>query len=112
MIPPTCHVIRGGTIKPMPARDLVLGDIVLLRTGDKTPADMVLIAATNLKVDNSSLTGESEPQERGPMPDGGKGRAVEAANLVFNSTMVVSGEGFGGASCTPLCCLSFRTDEH
>ena len=50
--------------------------------GDKTPADLVIFAATDLKVDNSSLTGESEPQERFPMPNGSKHRAVEAENLV------------------------------
>lgn len=50
--------------------------------GDKTPADIVLFNATDLKVDNSSLTGESEPQERHPLPDGSVHRAVEAENLV------------------------------
>ena len=50
--------------------------------GDKTPADLLIFSSTDLKVDNSSLTGESEPQERQPMPDGSKHRAVEAENLV------------------------------
>lgn len=50
--------------------------------GDKTPADLILFAATDLKVDNSSLTGESEPQERQPLPDGSKHRVVEAENIV------------------------------
>lgn len=50
--------------------------------GDKTPADLVLFAATDLKVDNSSLTGESEPQERQGVPGGCNARAVEAENLV------------------------------
>jgi magnesium-transporting ATPase (P-type) len=50
--------------------------------GDKTPADLVLFGATDLKVDNSSLTGESEPQERQPLPLGSKSRPVEAENLV------------------------------
>ena len=50
--------------------------------GDKTPADLILFAATDLKVDNSSLTGESEPQERFQMPNGSPNRAVEAENLV------------------------------
>jgi P-type E1-E2 ATPase len=96
MIPPTCHVVRSGTLAQVPAQTLVVGDVVLIRMGDKTPADMVIIAATDLKVDNSSLTGESEPQERMPKMNGEKGSAVEAANIVFNSTMVVSGEGWGG----------------
>lgn len=107
MIPPTCTVLRSSLLAQIPASALVTGDVVLLRTGDKTPADMVLVAGVDLKVDNSSLTGESEPQERyavveGAGAGGGRGRgrgvrAVEAVNLVFNSTMVVSGEGWGGA---------------
>ncbi|EJD46213.1 P-type cation-transporting ATPase [Auricularia subglabra TFB-10046 SS5] len=92
MIPPSCHVMRDDVLATIPAADLVKGDLVLLRMGDKTPADMVLISATDLKVDNSS---ESEPQERHPQPSGSKARAVEAENLVFNSTLVVSGEGYG-----------------
>jgi sodium/potassium-transporting ATPase subunit alpha len=82
MIPPACRVVRSGTLQTVPAADLVRGDVVLVRMGDKTPADMVIYAATDLKVDNSSLTGESEPVERGPLPEGSKARAVEAENLV------------------------------
>ena len=50
--------------------------------GDKTPADLLIFAGTDLKVDNSSLTGESEPQERCGLPEGAKTRPVEAENLV------------------------------
>jgi sodium/potassium-transporting ATPase subunit alpha len=82
MIPPACRVVRGGKLQTVPAAGLVKGDLVLVRMGDKTPADLVLFAATDLKVDNSSLTGESEPQERIALPDGSKHRAVEAENLV------------------------------
>jgi sodium/potassium-transporting ATPase subunit alpha len=92
LIPPTCHVVRDGSINTMPAENLVKGDIVLLRMGDKTPADVVLFSASDLKVDNSSLTGESEPQERGPVPSGASCRPVEAENLVkhfLNSIFVL-----------------------
>ncbi|KAI0081422.1 aminophospholipid-transporting P-type ATPase [Panus rudis PR-1116 ss-1] len=95
MIPPSCRVVRDGTLMSIPAADLVKGDIVLIRSGDKTPADLILFAANDLKVDNSSLTGESEPQERFPRPNGANVRPVEADNLVFNSTLVVNGEGWG-----------------
>ena len=64
--------------------------------GDKTPADLIIFSANDLKVDNSSLTGESEPQERRALVNGATVRPVEAENLVFNSTLVVSGEGWGG----------------
>lgn len=112
MIPPHCQVVRTGTITQVPAQTLVKGDIVLIRMGDKTPADMIIFAATDLKVDNSSLTGESEPQER--MPDlkgGSKVSAVEAKNIVFNSTMVVSGEGWGGA-CDVVPQHSIYANQH
>ncbi|PPQ63350.1 hypothetical protein CVT24_006723 [Panaeolus cyanescens] len=103
MIPPSCRVIRDGTISTIPAADLVKGDIVLLRSGDKTPADLVLFSSTDLKVDNSSLTGESEPQERFAAPHGSKLRAVEAENLAFNSTLIVNGEAWG---------IVVRTGDH
>jgi len=103
MIPPACRVIRGGTLTTVPAAELVKGDIVFIRMGDKTPADLVLFNATDLKIDNSSLTGESEPQERIALPDGSRNRPVEAENLVFNSTLVVSGEAYG---------LVVRTGDH
>ncbi|KAI0713643.1 aminophospholipid-transporting P-type ATPase [Earliella scabrosa] len=95
MIPPSCRVVRDGTLITVPAADLVKGDIVLVRSGDKTPADLILFAASDLKVDNSSLTGESEPQERIARPDGVQHRPVEAENLLFNSTLIVNGEGWG-----------------
>lgn len=95
MIPPSCRALRDGDLVSIPAQELVKGDIVLLRVGDKTPADLILFAATDLKVDNSSLTGESEPQERIALPEGSKSRPVEAENLVFNSTLVVNGEAWG-----------------
>ncbi|KAF8528202.1 aminophospholipid-transporting P-type ATPase [Hysterangium stoloniferum] len=103
MIPPACRVIRGGTLTSIPAAELVKGDVVFIRMGDKTPADLVLFDATDLKVDNSSLTGESEPQERHALPDGSTQRPVEAENLLFNSTLVVSGEGYG---------IVVRTGDH
>ncbi|KAF9265867.1 aminophospholipid-transporting P-type ATPase [Marasmius fiardii PR-910] len=103
MIPPTCRVVRDGTLRSLPASNLVKGDIVLIRVGDKTPADLVVFGATDLKVDNSSLTGESEPQERRPLVAGSKARPVEAENLVFNSTLVVNGEAWG---------IVVRTGDH
>ncbi|KAH9977106.1 aminophospholipid-transporting P-type ATPase [Lactifluus volemus] len=95
MIPPSCRVLRDSTLSSIPAACLVKGDVVLLCTGDKTPADLLIFASTDLKVDNSSLTGESEPQERGANHKGFNGRPVEADNLAFNSTLVVNGEAWG-----------------
>ncbi|VDC02481.1 unnamed protein product [Peniophora sp. CBMAI 1063] len=103
LIPPSARVVRDGTLTSVPAANLVKGDVVLLRVGDKTPADCVIISATDLKVDNSSLTGESEPQERMAKPNGMSCRAVEAENVAFNSTLIVNGEAYG---------VVIRTGDH
>ena len=73
----------------MSAANLVLGDIVFVRMGDKIPADIYVFYSGDLKVDNSSLTGESEPQER--FAHNSNTNPLEATNLAFNSTLIVSG---------------------
>jgi sodium/potassium-transporting ATPase subunit alpha len=72
---------------------LVAADVVFIRMGAKTPADILVFSASDCNVDNSSLTGESEPQER--TKDNDMESPLEAANLMFNSTLVVSGEAYG-----------------
>lgn len=77
----------------MAASALVPGDVVLVRMGDKTPADLLIFSANECHVDNSSLTGESEPQERGK--DNDMRNPLEAGNLLFNSCLIVAGEAYG-----------------
>jgi len=60
----TATVIRGGVESEIPARELVPGDIVVLSVGDKIPADLRLLEAVNLQVDETALTGESAPPEK------------------------------------------------
>ncbi|KAH6665831.1 hypothetical protein B0J14DRAFT_492032 [Halenospora varia] len=93
MIPAKCMCVRDGKMAQLEASCLVPGDVVFVRMGDKTPADILVFSASDCKVDNSSLTGESEPQER--MKDNDMQNPLEATNLMFNSTLVVSGEAFG-----------------
>ncbi|KAK4160859.1 putative type IIC NA+/K+/H+-transporting ATPase [Cladorrhinum sp. PSN259] len=93
MIPAKCMCIRDGKLSQLDAADLVPGDIVFVRMGDKTPADMFVFWASDCKVDNSSLTGESEPQER--TKDNDSQNPLEASNIMFNSTLVISGEAYG-----------------
>ncbi|KAJ3002423.1 UNVERIFIED_CONTAM: hypothetical protein HDU68_006234, partial [Siphonaria sp. JEL0065] len=93
MIPSKCQVVREGNLKLLPAAELVLGDVVFVRMGDKIPADIYVIAATDFKVDNSSLTGEAEPQDR--MPTNSMHNPLEATNLAFNGTLAVNGECYG-----------------
>jgi sodium/potassium-transporting ATPase subunit alpha len=93
MIPSKCMVVRDEKIQQIDASQLVVGDIVFVRMGDKVPADLYIYAATELKVDNSSLTGESDPQERGGQNT--QKSPFEAENIVFNGTLAVAGEGYG-----------------
>jgi Ca2+-transporting ATPase len=64
MAAPTATVLRDGEEADVPARELVPGDVVLLRAGDKIPADARLIEAVNLQVEEAALTGESVPVEK------------------------------------------------
>ncbi|KAI8977317.1 hypothetical protein BDF20DRAFT_836135 [Mycotypha africana] len=93
MVPARCMAIRDSKVQQIGAADLVVGDVVLVRMGDKIPADLYIFAASDLKVDNSPLTGESDPQERGPHNT--QKNVLEAENIVFNGTLAVSGEGYG-----------------
>jgi sodium/potassium-transporting ATPase subunit alpha len=93
MIPAKCMCFRDGKLVQLDASNLVPGDVVFIRMGNKTPADILVFSASDCNVDNSSLTGESEPQER--TKDNDKENPLEASNLMFNSTLVVSGEAYG-----------------
>ncbi|KAI8903615.1 hypothetical protein EDD86DRAFT_272276 [Gorgonomyces haynaldii] len=93
LIPAKCYVIRDKATVQISAVDLVYGDIVYIRSGDKVPADVILFSVTDLKVDNSSLTGESEPQER--LVKNLHQNPLEATNIAFNGTLAVNGEGYG-----------------
>lgn len=64
MSAPTAQVLRNGKEIVIPSRELVPGDIIFLETGNYVPSDVRLIDAINLKVDESSLTGESHPVEK------------------------------------------------
>ena len=93
LIPAKCNVVRNGAIVSVPAIELVYGDIVYIRSGDKIPADVCLFQCTELKVDNSSLTGEAEAQERHVGQT--HKNPLESGNIAFNGTLAVNGEGYG-----------------
>ncbi|KAJ3298821.1 hypothetical protein HDU79_005193, partial [Rhizoclosmatium sp. JEL0117] len=93
LIPTQCYVIRDGQTIQISAKELVLGDVVVIRSGDKIPADLLVIGSTELKVDNSSLTGEADPQERSKRNS--HHNPLEATNLAFNGTLAVVGNGYG-----------------
>jgi len=93
MIPPKARVLRNGKVAEVDAVDLVIGDIVDIHGGDKTPADIRIFESHGLKVDNSSLTGESVPIAI--RPETQNLNHMESKNLAFYSTNVVEGKGRG-----------------
>ncbi|CAF3630211.1 unnamed protein product [Rotaria sordida] len=92
MVPQQAVVMRDGQKTEISAEELVVGDIVFVKIGDKTPADIRVLSSQSFKVDNSSLTGESEPLARSP--DCTHDNPLETKNLAFFSTFAVEG------SCT------------
>ncbi len=88
-------VIREGKRQAINAAEIVPGDIVLLQSGDKAPADMRLLHVKNLQVDESALTGESVPVQKtiGVLPN--DTMLAERKNMAYTSTLVTYGQGTG-----------------
>ncbi len=93
LLPFNVKVIRSGKESEVPAEEVVPGDLIRLAEGDKVPADLRLIESSALKVNNASLTGESEPIIRRiePFP----GDPINSPNIAFAGTTIVSGNGVG-----------------
>lgn len=89
MVPQQTSVIRDGQLKNFPVSDLVLGDIIRLKSGDKVPADCRVLSVSSMKVDQSMITGEAEPVDI--EVDAADTNALEARNLLFNGSLVVDG---------------------
>ena len=88
-------VIRGGKQARIAASELVSGDIVLLRSGDKVPADLRLFRSRELQVDESALTGESVPVQKHTKPLPIETVLAERYNIAYSSTLVTYGTGTG-----------------
>lgn len=93
MTAPSATVIRGGVETEIPARSLVPGDIVVLRSGDRVPTDCRLLEAVNLRVDESVLTGESLSVEKSTEPIDREVPLAERTNLVYMGTTITEGRG-------------------
>lgn len=100
MAAPAAQVIRDGEVVSVPASQLVVGDVFLLKAGDRVPADAILLSSTNLYADEALLSGESEPVEKHPAKtldiDFGPGR-LEA---VYMGTVITKGRGKAIAAAT------------
>ncbi|RME30710.1 HAD family hydrolase [Candidatus Woesearchaeota archaeon] len=91
MLPQRITVLRDGREQQIEAKHVVPGDIIILNEGDRIPADGRLIEEHQLKVDHSSLTGESEPELR--KLECTHDNILESRNMVFSGTLVQSGNG-------------------
>ena len=93
---PECRVIRGGERLKIKSQDLVPGDVLILEEGDTIGADVRLIESVNLKVNESSLTGESVPVlKNADITFSGEVALGDKVNLAFMSTPVTYGRGKG-----------------
>ncbi|MCT7796080.1 MAG: cation-translocating P-type ATPase [Lactobacillus iners] len=103
MSTPNAHVRRDGQVVEIPSTQLVKGDIVLLEAGDVVPADLRLVLAKNLKIEEAALTGESVPVEK-------KSKVIEATdvalgdriNMAYSNTNVTYGRGEGVVVATSM----------
>ncbi|KAJ2743199.1 High affinity Ca2+/Mn2+ P-type ATPase-like protein [Coemansia sp. BCRC 34301] len=99
LVPNFCHVVRDGESSKMLADHLVPGDIVKFATGDRIPADVRLVSANHLEMDESALTGESEPLskaiERVATTSMMELTFSERRNIAFMGTLVRNGHGVG-----------------
>jgi P-type Ca2+ transporter type 2C len=88
-------VLRGGKKQKIEAEQLVPGDIVLLRSGDKVPADIRVIRAKNLRIEESPLTGESTDVNKTPEPVEEKAVIGDRKSMAYSGTMVTYGTATG-----------------
>ncbi|XP_031562163.1 sodium/potassium-transporting ATPase subunit alpha-like isoform X2 [Actinia tenebrosa] len=93
MVPQEATVLRDGGKHTLDSEKLVVGDVVFVKGGDRLPGDIRIIECKSFKVDNSSLTGESEPQSRGP--ECTNENPLETKNLAFFSTFALEGNATG-----------------
>ena len=100
MTAPTATVLRGGKDLKIPTSQIVPGDVILLYTGDKVPADARLIEAINLKIDEAALTGESSPASKNTAVCAEETSLNDRRNVAFTGTVVVYGRGKAVATST------------
>ena len=95
MLSAEARALRGGETRMLAAEDLVPGDVVLLESGDRIPADLRLVDAKNFRTEEAALTGESVPAEKTTAPVAAKATVGDRDNMAFSGTMVVSGRATG-----------------
>ena len=102
LVPHHCHILRDGRQLHLLANELVPGDIVTFTTGDRVPADVRMLTAVDLEVDESSLTGETDARIKGVQPCSPGAAMAERSPIAHMGTLVKNGKGFS-FPCAALC---------
>jgi len=102
MAAPRSTVVRDGREREVDAVDLVPGDLVLLASGSRVPADLRLVRTTSLHIDESLLTGESQPAHKATEPVAHDALAADRASMAFMGSAVTSGRARGVVVATAL----------
>ncbi|MCC6144822.1 MAG: HAD-IC family P-type ATPase [Candidatus Hydrogenedentes bacterium] len=100
MVPESATAVRGGTKRQVPVAELVPGDVVLLASGDKVPADMRLFHVRSLQIDEAALTGESVPVSKRIEPVEEEAQLGDRVGMSFGGTLVTYGTGRGVVTAT------------
>src|SRR3989338_614712 len=95
MLSPEATVLRAGKREVIAAEALVPGDIVLLQSGDKVPADLRLLSPKNLRIEEATLTGESTAVEKNISAASAQAVLGDRFCMAYSSTLVVYGQGSG-----------------
>jgi magnesium-transporting ATPase (P-type) len=95
MLSAQARVIRDGEVRILPAEELVPGDVVLLESGDRIPADLRLVEVRNLRTEEAALTGESVPIDKTTEAVAENATVGDREGMAFSGTLVASGRGTG-----------------
>ncbi|MEI7843798.1 MAG: cation-transporting P-type ATPase [Gallionellaceae bacterium] len=95
MLSPEATVLRDGKREVIAAEALVPGDIVLLQSGDKVPADLRLLSVKNLRIEEAALTGESTAVDKNTTAVDERAELGDRSCMAYGSTLVVYGQGMG-----------------
>jgi magnesium-transporting ATPase (P-type) len=100
MLTPQASVLRDGRRLTVDAAVLVPGDLVMLESGDRVPADLRLTRARGLRIEEAALTGESVPVDKGSDPASAEAPLGNRTSMVFAGTLVAAGQGVGVVTAT------------
>ncbi|AHE55822.1 carbonate dehydratase [Sphingomonas sanxanigenens DSM 19645 = NX02] len=100
MIAPHAVALRDGGRRTLAVADLVPGDIVMLEAGDRVPADLRLLHARGLLIDEAPLTGESVPVEKQEAPVAAEAAIADQRSMAFSGTLVAAGQASGVVAAT------------